>query len=379
MSEQQRLNIADIVVGEPLPWDIYGAGNQLLLSRGQIVTTSRQAEELVQRGLFIDAGQARAKQEEQQAAKQEIPSALHSINLANKQLERLLYNLGNESDAQDKILEITKSLMHAADTNTDVVLASIFLNQAAANYAVRHCVDTALVILLIARAMQKSPQETQSLMAAALTMNIAMLCQQDQLEIKREPLTEQETELIRSHPVQGVDLLKQAGISDPEWLNCVLLHHENEDGSGYPLGKDVKEIPQNVKILTLSDRYCASVSRRKYRRTLLPGAALRDILIVGGKPSDPMLAAYFIKELGTYPPGTCVRLQNGEIGVVTRRTRTPTAPIVQAFIGPRGAPLSLTIRRDTSKELYVIRDALTSEQADLRLSMQQLWGSDAAL
>ncbi|HYD63112.1 MAG TPA: HD domain-containing phosphohydrolase [Noviherbaspirillum sp.] len=383
MIDQRRLSLADIVIGEPLPWDVYAAGNKLLLRRGQVVATTKQAEELVQRGLFIDAGQeeraAQAKKEAQQTAKRETPSALRFINLANKRLERLLYNLNNEADAEAKILEVAKALSYAMDINADVALASIFLNHAAGNYTVRHCIDTALIALMISRAMGKAPEETQIIMAAALTMNVAMLRHQDQLMLKQEPLTERETETIRAHPTQGVELLKQSGITRSDWLSYVLMHHENEDGSGYPLGKEVKEIPQNAKILAYSDRYCASVSVRKYRKTLLPSAALRDVLVAGGKPSDPMLAAYFIKALGPTPPGSFVRLQNGEIGVVTRRGTNASTPVVHAFIGPRGAPLSFPIQRDTGKELYAIRDVLLSEQAVLRFSMQQLWGEEAAL
>ena len=107
---------------------------------------------------------------------------------------------------------------------------------------------------------------------------------------------------------------------------------------------------------------------------------MRDVLLPRGKPSDPMLAAYFIKELGTYPPGSFVRLQNGEIGVVTRRPLAASAPpVVHAFIGPRGAPLSFPIQRDTGKELYAIREVLSTQQVTLRFSMQQLWGNEAAL
>ncbi|WP_420475118.1 HD-GYP domain-containing protein [Noviherbaspirillum sp. ST9] len=383
MVDQRRLSIADIVIGEPLAWDVYGAGNKLLLRRGQVVATTRQAEDLVERGLFIDAGQAdravQAKREAQQAATREIPSALRFINLANKRLERLLYNLGNEPDAEAKILEVVKALEYAAKINADVVIATIFLNQAAGKYAVRHCIDSALVASLIARAMKKSPEETQVIMAAALTMNVAMLRQQDVLLTKQDPLSERETEMIRSHPAQGVELLKQVGVANPEWLSYILLHHENEDGSGYPLGKEVKDISQNARILAYADRYSASVSIRKYRKSLLPSAALRDVLITGGKPADPLLAAYFIKELGPTPPGSYVRLQNGEIGVVTRRGMAAGTPVVHAFIGPRGAPLSFPIQRDTSKELYAVRETLAGDQAMLPFSMQQLWGEEAAL
>jgi HD-GYP domain-containing protein (c-di-GMP phosphodiesterase class II) len=382
MMDQRRLSIADIVIGEPLPWDVYTEGSRLLLRRGHIVESLHQVEELVQRGVFIDGGQAdqlaRAKNEERNK-KQDIPSAVRFINLANKRLERLLYNLGNETDAQTKILDVVKALIYATDINPDIALACIFLNQAAANYAVRHCVDTALLALPIARATQKSPEDIQSIMAAALTMNIGMLRQQDQLQNKQDPLTEKEIEFIRHHPNESAIILQHAGVTDAAWLSYVRLHHENSDGSGYPLGNAVGEIPQSAKILAMADRYCASIAHRKYRKTLLPGAVLRDVFLAGGKASDPMLAAYFIRELGTCPPGTFVRLQNGEIGVVTRKTKVANAPVVHALIGPRGAPLSFPIQRDTSKELYAVRESISDEQATLRFSMHQLWGDEAAL
>ncbi len=380
--DQKRLNMSDIAIGEPLPWDVYGEGNKLLLRRGHVVESVHQIEELVQRGLFVDAGQverlAQAKRDAH-ASPRETPSALRLINLASKRLERLLYNLSNESDAETKILEVGKALAYASDINTDICLASLLLNQNAANYAARHCVDTALLSLRIARAMKKSAEETQLIVAAALTMNIGMLRQHDQLQNKEEPLSEKDSELVKAHPEASVQLLQQAGISQPDWLAYVRLHHENEDGSGYPLGKTVGAVPQNARIIAFSDRYCAAISNRKYRKVLLPGTAMREVLLPGGKPSDPMLAAYFVKELGTYPPGSFVRLQNGEIGVVTRRPLATPAPVVHAFIGPRGAPLSFPIQRDTGKELYAIREILSGQQVTLRFSMQQLWGDEAAL
>jgi HD-GYP domain-containing protein (c-di-GMP phosphodiesterase class II) len=253
------------------------------------------------------------------------------------------------------------------------------LNQAASNYAVRHCIDTAIVAMLVARAMHKTPEEISIIMAAALTMNVGMLRQQDQLSVRQEPLTEKETSLIRNHPQESVALLKLAGIDNPDWLSYVLLHHEDENGSGYPLGAGTPAIPQNVKILALADHYCASISARAYRKTLLPCAALRDVFLTGGKAGDPMLSAYFIKELGSYPPGTFVRLQNGEVGVVTGKGASAATPIVHALLGPRGAPLSFPIKRDSAKQLFAIHDALSEDQATLRFSLQQLWGDEASL
>ncbi|HYD78399.1 MAG TPA: HD domain-containing phosphohydrolase [Paucimonas sp.] len=374
--------MTDIAVGEPLPWDVYGTDKKLLLRKGQVVQNERQVEVLIERGLYIDAqlaGSLSSKRAEPPPKILELPSVLRLINLVNKRLERLLYTFNSEPDMEAKILEVVKALEHAGNMNPDIALGCVLLNQEAGSYAVRHCIDTAIVSWAVLRAMRKPPEEITAVMAAALTMNLGMLRMQDQLQNKSEPLNEKEQEIIKKHPEESVNLLRQAGVKNEQWLSYVLLHHENEDGTGYPRGKDAGEIPQNVKILAIADRYCARIANRKYRKTLLPGLALRDVLVSGGKTSDPTLAAYFVKEVGTYPPGSFVRLQSGEICVVTGRGASPTTPTVHAIIGPRGAPLSFPIKRETSKQLHGVREAVSAEQASLRFSLQQLWGQEAAL
>jgi HD-GYP domain-containing protein (c-di-GMP phosphodiesterase class II) len=382
--DQHRINMSDIVIGEALAWDVYDDSGHLLLSRGHVVADAHQVQTLVERGLFVDAKSMGNKGQKTQQSPppvkiQERPSALRLINLANKRLERLLYNLSNEADAQEKILEVGKALVYATKINSDVALASILLNQEAGNYPVRHCIDTALLSLIIATSMKKPPDEILIITAAALTMNIGMLRQQTAMQNSAEPLSESDKKVIHDHPQEGVNLLQSVGINHTEWLSYVLQHHENEDGSGYPLGKAGQDIQECAKIISVADRYCACVSKRSYRKSLLPNSALRDILLSQKKNIDPTLTTCFIRELGIYPAGSFVKLENGEVGVVTGKGHTTTAPIVHALIGPRGAPLSFPIKRDTSKQLFSIREVLQDDQAVLRFSMQQLWGEEASL
>lgn len=377
--EQHRISMSDIVIGEPLPWNVYDDGGHLLLSKGYVVERNRQLESLIERGLFVDAQVITKKNAAPVERPKELPSVLRLINLSNRRLQALLLNLPNETAAQNKLLEVSKALVYACTIDSDVALGSILLNQEGSAYPIRHCVDTAIVALLVGRTMNKSPEEIELLTAAALTMNVAMLRLQDKLQNSPDPLTEEESRLIREHPQRGVEMLTQAGVTSEVWLSWVLMHHENEDGSGYPLGKSGAEIPLNAKIISLADRYCARVSPRNYRKSLLPNAALRDILLADKKNIDPVLTTTFIRELGIYPTGTYVRLENGEIGVVTGKGPSSTTPYVHALVGPRGAPLAMAIKRDTSKKLYAIRDVLNAEQADIRFNMQHLWGTTAAL
>jgi HD-GYP domain-containing protein (c-di-GMP phosphodiesterase class II) len=305
-------------------------------------------------------------------------SVLRLINHAHRKLEQLLFNLDSEADAQRSILGLATELGVAVDANPDVALACILLNQEEGSYAVRHCIDSAVVSLLVARALHAGPRETLTAMTAALTMNVGMLDRQEQLQSRLNAISGHELAQIHGHPQQGVDILRRAGIDDEDWLACVLLHHENEDGSGYPFGKTGDDIPLVAKIVSLADRYCARVSSRSYRKPLLPNEALRDLLLADHKNVDPMLTACFISVLGTYPIGAVVRLASGETGVVYGKGKSSTAPIVHVLRGPQPASSPQPLRRDTGDAAYAIREMLSEEQAGIRFSMQQVWG-DAAM
>lgn len=305
------------------------------------------------------------------------PSVLRQINQVHRWLEKLLFNLDHEPDAQNRILDVASKLRAAVDQNPDVALACILLNQDEGSYAVRHCIDSAVVALLVARALDKSPAETLSIMAAALTMNVGMLQNQEQLQNRLNAISDRELVIIHGHPQAGVNLLQQAGVDDPDWLSCILLHHENEDGSGYPFGKTGDDIPLHAKIISLADRYCARVSSRNYRKSLLPNEALSDILLVDHNSIDPMLTACFIRVLGIYPTGAIVRLANGEIAVVSGKGKSSTAPIVHALVSPNGMPLLPPSRRDTASKHYVIREMVSEDKAGIRFTMQQVWDNSA--
>lgn len=370
--------MSDIVLGQPLQWDIYGVDGNLLLRRGFVVNNSHQVETLIERGLFVDGEVLDQTSRDKKIPKVvEQPSVLRIINQVRSDLRTLSYNLSVEANARERFLALAKLVYVAVQLDTDVALGCILLHQEG-NYSARHCVDTAVVAIVIGKALKKSDEELIFLAAACMTMNLSMLRQQERLQEKSGVLSAEDQELIYRHPQESVQQLMTAGVRDEGWLSWILHHHENEDGSGYPSKKRSAEIPQNSKIMSIADRYCARVCARSYRKSMLPNAALRDILIGGKTTVDLMLVTLFIRELGTYPIGTFVKLEDGEIGVVTSKGSTTTTPFVHSLIGPRGAPLSMPIKRDTQKTLHSIREVLHRDQVLVRFSMRQLWGEIAA-
>ena len=306
-------------------------------------------------------------------------SVLQSLNLVNRRLERILMDLRDVSSADTELRAIARELIDAVERDTDIVLASIFLNQIVGAYAIRHCTEAAIIVCLIARAMNKTPAEVLIVTAAAMTMNVGMVRQTELFQGHNGALSSEERAIVRRHPADSADMLRYAGIADEEWLELVLLHHENDDGSGYPQGRLGEEISQNAKLISMADRYCAFVSARNYRRSLLPPVALEHLGSDSDVPVDPVLLARITRLIGLYPPGTLVRLENGETGVVSTRANNEGVLTVHVLRSADGAPAALAERRLTIQPGCAIAEALDEDSARLRFTMKHIWGDLAAL
>jgi len=115
-----------------------------------------------------------------------------------------------------------------------------------------------------------------------------------QLLQKNGSLTEKEFELIRRHAEAGYRIVTSspelAGIAD-----LVLKHHENFDGTGYPLGLKGNDIPIECRIVAVCAAYCAMINPRPYARTLTPEEAVAELQRCSGTQFDPQVVDVFIK------------------------------------------------------------------------------------
>ena len=85
-------------------------------------------------------------------------------------------------------------------------------------------------------------------------------------------LVDDEFSIIKKHPIQGYEVLKDTGISEDS-LNVIRWHHEKLDGSGYPDG--LTDIPMNVQLVTVADIFSAMTERRCYHQPMTTAKTLR--------------------------------------------------------------------------------------------------------
>ncbi|RJG14475.1 hypothetical protein [Massilia cavernae] len=87
------------------------------------------------------------------------------------------------------------------------------------------------------------------------------------------------------------------------------------------------------------------------------------------------MAQHLERQVGMYPPGTLVRLEDGETGVVSSRE----GPLVHVLRSADGTPVAQPLVRSAHQPGHAIDTAQHEDDARLRFSMRQVWGAAAAV
>jgi putative nucleotidyltransferase with HDIG domain len=142
--------------------------------------------------------------------------------------------------------------------------------------------------------MGLSKHELENMHRGGLLHDIGKLGTPHDVLDKPGRLTQEETTLMHDHVrVGGLILEPIAAYADV--MPIVLQHHENYDGSGYPLGLAGEEIDLRARIFTVSDQYDALISDRPYRGGLDRETVTDYIKEGAGSRYDPEVVDAFLK------------------------------------------------------------------------------------
>jgi HD-GYP domain-containing protein (c-di-GMP phosphodiesterase class II) len=133
---------------------------------------------------------------------------------------------------------------------------------------------------------------------------------------KKDMLSPDEYELVKAHVMHSVDLVSGAEALPPGVADIIALHHERQDGSGYPNGLKGSEISIDGAIAGLVDSFSALTSARAYAEQASPSNALSLMHKLRGKLFHEALVEQFIQCIGIYPVGSAVELNTGEVAIV---------------------------------------------------------------
>lgn len=146
----------------------------------------------------------------------------------------------------------------------------------------------------IAEAMRVADDDLEEIRIAALLHDIGKIGIADRVLQKAGRLTPEEFALIQQHTTIGRRILEGVRGFEP-YLPVVELHHENWDGSGYPLGLRGPSIPLCARIVHVADVYDALTSDRPYRRGMAHREAVDLIEQCAGTQFDPLVVEAFLQ------------------------------------------------------------------------------------
>ncbi len=159
-----------------------------------------------------------------------------------------------------------------------------------------HSQNVSATSVEIARAMGLSDVEVEVIKCAGLLHDVGKTAVSREILVKKEPLTSEEYEVLKKHPVIGVNILKDIRFLEKE-IPIILYHHERFDGKGYPHGLKGREIPFGARIIAVADAFDAMTSGRGYKDKVSLEKAIGELVRGSGTQFAPDVVEVFVKIL----------------------------------------------------------------------------------
>lgn len=360
----QPCRLSPEVMNSPLPFDLFNSKGMLLIKQG--TRLNGDAETLLDQPLY----RARDNTEgDDRQSVQRLEALYHAyVGLMDDWRSRPEDVLQLKRQAGD--------LVHLCGSHSDLCVATAS-HLPGKRHATKHAFATAVVAVLLGDALGWNLWRQHILARAALTMNLSLLPLHDDWAKKRSSLSEVERGNVQRHPSLSAELLLHASGVDVAWVTAVDQHHENLDGSGYPVGLAGQEISQEARILRVADAWCALILLRSGRARKTPRDAMVEMSKSVGTHFDPQVFQALKKLMGAYPPGTFVRLANRETAIITSWDKQGSLPrYATSILLPTGVmPHDFKVRALTEYG-YGIRDYTHLDMAQMaRFSVARVWAA----
>lgn len=341
----KKIRTSELRPGMVVYEDIYSFSNQLILPRGSILTdksiTSLEFYSILSVRVQTDDDDEQAQLD----AFASLPDTMtysekiRSTNVFKEFKSSFLKNSevleGSLKDIVENNAPIdTSNLLHSV---TDIISAGttslrVFdMLHNMRNYddlTYVHSMSVSLICNIFGKWLGFDEKNVQILTLAGLLHDIGKLSIDDKIIKKPSKLTDAEYNLIKTHTLQGYNILKNQPIDD-RIKEAALLHHERCDGLGYPLGYTSNRIPDFAKIVAIADVYDAMTATRVYRGPMCPFKVLSIFESEGYLRYDPRFLLPFLENISSTYINNRVRLSDGREGdIVMINKNFPSRPII---------------------------------------------------
>lgn len=219
-----------------------------------------------------------------------VDRALERYDLV-KQNQRYQKNL--EQMIQERTNQLTHRQQELRTSQMENIFAIGNVIEARDPYTRGHTERVTLYAVSLAEAMGWDRSTIYALCIGSPLHDIGKISVPDAILKKNGPLTTIEYDIMKDHPGQGYDLVKDTDLH-PSTVACILYHHERFDGRGYPFGLKGENIPPEGRIMAVCDAFDAMTSNRVYRKAMSTEKALEIVRQNAGAQFDPEIAKVLI-------------------------------------------------------------------------------------
>lgn len=226
--------------------------------------------------------------------------------------------------------ELARRMRASISRNRDALLLLTRIRKKD-EYTLYHSVSVSSLVLDMCNFKGMPEKQTLDLAVGALFHDIGKTKIPHTILNKPAKLTPIEFHEMKKHVEYSVDLLQSAENLPFECYDIALHHHEHYDGEGYPHGLKGQEISMGAQLTAICDVFDAITSTRCYREGLGTVTGLKKIYELTDNHFNKDLAHEFIRCVGVYPVGSCVKLEDRKVGIVVGSTENILKPIVKVI------------------------------------------------
>lgn len=253
---------------------------------------------------------------------------IHVEDIISESLEKKAAQALHKMDI-DEALDVANDITEELSTNGEISLNLVSL-RTNSDYTYKHSVNVSVLSVLIGMGIGMKKPMLKELAAAGLLHDIGKINIPSDILNKPGALTEEEYELIKKHSEMGYEKIKDNVLISSKIKMGVYMHHENLNGTGYPLGLQDDQIYTFAKIIHVADVYDAITSKRVYKKAQAPAEAIDFLQKNVGTMFEKELVDAFIKYVPVYPKGRNIILSGERIAVVVENRQENTLrPIVR--------------------------------------------------
>lgn len=219
------------------------------------------------------------------------------------------------ANAVQDVDELIEGMVDSFISNNDLLTNLVNLGSDSYNIY-NHSLNVTVLSLALGSSVDLSAAEMKNLGMGALLHDIGKMEIPDRILMKTTKLNTAEYNLYKKHAELGRTLTERVKALPAESLDIIDQHHEYLDGSGFPYQLKDKKISELVRIVTIANTYDNLCNPSNPDDALEPKVALALMFTRYKDKLDNHLVQSLVRNLGVYPPGTVVKLNDNSIGLV---------------------------------------------------------------